>query len=126
MTGQQAFDEAIRRLDQARNEYASNLPPTLETGDVTKGYYETGHPLELGAPIGRRFDQIRVEFPVGRFTRPPKVHVMLNQLDTDQAINTRISVDAIDVTQSGFILEVSTWADSKVYGVGVSWIAIAE
>lgn len=126
MTGQQAFDEAIRRLDQARSEYASNLPPTIETGDVTKGYYETGHPLELGTPIGRRFDQIRVEFPVGRFAIPPKVQVMLNQVDTDQAINTRISVAAKDVTRGGFVIEVSTWADSKVYGVGVSWVAIAE
>lgn len=126
MTGQQAFDEAIRRLDQARSEYASNLPPTIETGDVAKGYFQTGHPLELGTPIGRRFDQIRVEFPAGRFANPPKVQVMLNQVDTDQAINTRISVDAKDVTRGGFVIEVSTWADSKVYGVGVSWVAIAE
>lgn len=125
MTGQQAFDEAIRRLDQARSEYASNLPPTIETGDVTKGYYQTGHPLELGAPFGPRLDEIRVDFPAGRFTSSPKVQVMLNHIDADQAINTRIAVDAKDITQSGFIIEVSTWADSKVYGIGVSWIAVA-
>jgi hypothetical protein len=125
MTAQQAIDEAIRRLDLARNEYKSTPPPAIEKGDVTKGYYQTGHPLELGVPIERRSDQIRVDFPAGRFAKVPKVRVMLNQIDTDQAVNTRISVQVTSVTQSGFSIEVSTWADSKVYGVGVSWFAYA-
>lgn len=125
MTPQQAIDEAIRRLDLARTEYKSTPAPAIEQGDVSKGYYQTGHPLELGVPVERRSDQIRVDFPAGRFAKVPKVHVMLNSIDTDQAVNTRISVQATSVTQSGFSVEVSTWADSKVYGVGVSWIAYA-
>lgn len=125
MTPQQAIDEAIRRLDLARTEYESTPAPAIEQGDVSKGYYQTGHPLELGVPVERRSDHIRVDFPAGRFAKVPKVHVMLNQIDTDQAVNTRISVQATSVTQSGFSVEVSTWANSKVYGVGVSWIAYA-
>lgn len=80
------------------------LPPQIEgvsgeamiSGTVSKGYWETKHPLELGTPIGGRSDTIHVDFPAGKFSNPPNVNVMLNMIDTEQAINTRISVSPIN------------------------------
>jgi hypothetical protein len=128
MTAQQAFDEAIKRLDQARNEYLSNPAPKIESGTVGKGYFETNNPLELGIPFGGRSDEIRVDFSAGKFSSPPNVQVMLNHIDTDQAVNTRIAVavDPANITATGFDIQVSTWADSKVYGVGITWFAYLE
>jgi hypothetical protein len=126
MTAQQAFDEAIKRLDQARNEYLSNPAPIIESGTVSKSYWQTNHPIELGTPVGGRSDEIRVDFPAGKFSSPPKVQVMLNTLDVEQAINTRVSVAPINISATGFDIQVSTWADSKVYSVGISWVAYIE
>ncbi|MEG4025391.1 H-type lectin domain-containing protein [Microcoleus sp. S13C4] len=126
MTAQQAFNEAIKRLDQARNEYLSNPAPKIESGSISKGYHKTGHPLELGTPVGARSDTIRVDFPGGKFTTPPKVQVMLNSLDTSNTTNTRLQVSANNITVSGFDIVVSTWSDSIVFGVSVAWFAYVE
>ncbi|NEQ28223.1 MAG: hypothetical protein F6K28_56430 [Microcoleus sp. SIO2G3] len=122
MTAQQAFDEAIKRLDQARNEYLSNPAPIIELGTVSKSYWQTNHPIELGTPVGGRSDKIRVDFTAGKFSSPPKVQVMLNMLDAEQATNTRISVAPINITATGFEIEIGTWNESKVYGVGIAWL----
>jgi H-type lectin domain len=126
MTAQQAFDEAIKRLDQARNEYLSNPAPKIESGTVGKGYFQTNNPLELGIPVGGRSDEIRVDFSAGKFSSPPNVQVMLNHIDTDQAVNTRIAVAPANITATGFDIQISTWADSKIYGVGITWFAYLE
>lgn len=51
---------------------------------------------------------------------------MLNMIDAEQTINTLVSIYPINVTVNGFNIMVETWADSKVYGVGVTWFAYAE
>lgn len=96
------------------------------SGDVFKGYWKTGHPLELGTPVGGRSDTIRVNFPAGKFSNPPKVHVMLNHIDTDKTSNTRLAVSPTNVTVNGFDVYIETWSDSKVYRVGVAWFAHVE
>lgn len=90
------------------------------SGNISKGYWKTGHPLELGTPVGSRSDTIHVDFLAGKFSNPPKVYVMLNMIDTEQVINTRIPVSPINSTINGFDVQVETWAESKVYGVGVA------
>lgn len=52
--------------------------------------------------------------------------IQIIDIDTEQAINTRISVSPVNVTVNGFDVRVETWADSKVYGVGVAWFAHTE
>lgn len=47
-------------------------------------------------------------------------------IDTDQALNTRISVSPININVNGFDIRVETWANSKVYAVGVAWFAHTE
>jgi uncharacterized protein YoxC len=126
MTAQQAFDEAIKRLEQARNEYLSHSAPIIESGTVNKSYFQTNHPIELGTPVGGRSDEIRVDFPAGKFSSPPKVQVMLNALDADQTTNIRIGVAPINITTTGFEIQIGTWAETKVYSVGIAWVAYVE
>jgi H-type lectin domain len=126
MTAQQAFDEAIKRLAQARNEYLSNPAPKIESGTVNKSYWQTNHPIGLGTPVGVRSDAIHVDFSAGKFSSPPKVQVMLNMLDAEQATNARAAVSPINITANGFEIQVTTWGDSKVYGVGITWFAYVE
>jgi hypothetical protein len=110
------------------------LPPQIEgvsgevmiSGTVSKAYWKTNHPLELGTPSGGRSDTIHIDFPAGKFKAPPKVQVALNWLDTQHTTNTRLQVYPSNITANGFDVVVSTYADSKVYGVGVTWFAHIE
>ena len=52
--------------------------------------------------------------------------IQIIDIDTEQAINTRISVSRVNVTVNGFDVRVETWADSKVSAVGVAWFAHTE
>jgi hypothetical protein len=137
MTAQQAFDEAIRRLDQARNEYQDKVDEIdalttavnsarVISGRIAKSYFQTGHPLETGTPVGERSDSVRVDFPSGRFADTPIVQVSLYALDTSQATNLRVDVSPVDISASGFSIKISTRSNSIVYGVGVAWIAYAS
>lgn len=48
---------------------------------------------------------------------------MLSGLDSDHNRNTRITVNAINITRDGFEIDFQTWSDSIIYGVGYTWIA---
>ncbi|MFO7444852.1 MAG: H-type lectin domain-containing protein [Ignavibacteriaceae bacterium] len=64
------------------------------------------------------------------FTKPfeikPTVVLSVTQLDADKDTNVRYGVDASSVSRDGFTIKVSTWADSKIYGLGGQWIAHVE
>ncbi|MFO7446546.1 MAG: H-type lectin domain-containing protein [Ignavibacteriaceae bacterium] len=64
------------------------------------------------------------------FTKPfdikPTVVLSVTQLDADKDTNVRYSVDASSVSRDGFTIKVSTWADSKIYGLSGQWIAHVE
>ncbi len=99
---------------------------TMLSGTESKSYFKTGHPMETAIPDGGRSDTIRVSFPAGKFSVSPKVQTALSRIDTDTKANTRIVVSPQNISVNGFDINVSTWADSKVYGVSIAWFAYAE
>ena len=54
---------------------------------------------------------------------PPVVVVWLNRLDMSSSTKWCVNVTASHVSTTGFMLNVNTWNESRVYGVGVTWIA---
>jgi hypothetical protein len=52
-----------------------------------------------------------------------QVWLGLTTLDTDCDVNTRIKVEAIDVTREKFTIKASSWADSITRLLKVSWFA---
>lgn len=54
---------------------------------------------------------------------PPVVVVWLNRLDMSSSTKWCVNVTASHVSTAGFMLNVNTWNESRVYGVGVTWIA---
>ena len=56
--------------------------------------------------------------------QPPIVLVMLNAIDSDKDLNVRIAVSSESVTNYGFNIRYKTWSDTKLYGLGVTWIAL--
>jgi hypothetical protein len=55
---------------------------------------------------------------------PPKVVVWLNSVDLSSSHNWRVKVLATDVTTTGFVLHIESWADSVLYTAGATWIAL--
>jgi hypothetical protein len=61
-----------------------------------------------------------------RFNAPPKVMIAIQGYDaaSSQVSSIRLTVEALDITETGFKIHYKTWWDSKIYGVWASWIAI--
>ena len=70
----------------------------------------------------RYFDRF-VPFQVA-LSAPPMIHVNLAAVDADKTFNLRVDVSAINVTLTGFTLRMHTWADTRLYEVKATWIAM--
>jgi hypothetical protein len=58
------------------------------------------------------------------FDAPPVVHLGLTGFDMDQRDSNRLSLRATEISTVGFVAEVSTWRDTRVYSVEFSWLAL--
>jgi hypothetical protein len=84
-----------------------------------------------GATIGwcdeRRYNMNQC-WPVKRWIRlsnsfrtTPQVSVSISHLSSN--INVRVDLSTSSVDKRGFYITVNKWAEAKLYGVRVSWIA---
>ena len=60
------------------------------------------------------------------FATAPKVIVSLNQIDCDPGYNLRIMAGTDTINVNGFELLATTWADTKIFSAGISWIAYTD
>lgn len=58
------------------------------------------------------------------FNGKPSVSAALAMVDGSNAANLRVNLTVQDVTNDGFNVRVSTWADTKLAAVSISWIAV--
>jgi hypothetical protein len=56
----------------------------------------------------------------------PVVQVALTGFDIDNRSTARLAVSTESITPNGFDLLVSTWMDTRVYQVSVSWMALGH
>lgn len=100
------------------------LPLNILAGTNHFGKSSTSWTL-LGPPsyeVDREFST-RIDFERD-FAAPPVVHVGISGLDVDGADTVRVRVRTRHIDRSGFTVVVSTWFDSQVHGVDVSWLAL--
>lgn len=58
------------------------------------------------------------------FASRPVVHVGLTGFDIDHCSSSRLTLAVERVTTDGFIVRLTTWRSSRVYGARFQWIAI--
>jgi hypothetical protein len=75
------------------------------------------------AGVGERVNKKQINFEKP-FENIPEVVVSLSGLDSQNNVNTRINVNALNITNNGFVLEYKTWADSQITQIRANWIAI--
>jgi hypothetical protein len=76
----------------------------------------------LDSGKGDRVAQIEITFATP-FESKPEIAIAVSSLDASKDTNLRYSVKAIGVSRDGFTLQVKTWDDSKIFGIGGTWIA---
>lgn len=58
------------------------------------------------------------------FKKAPKIFLAFDYLDVDKKHNTRVWLKADKVTKHGFEWTIQAWADTRLYMVGATWIAV--
>ena len=59
------------------------------------------------------------------FSAPPRLPLGLNLLDLGKDANIRAGAYAEDITKEGFKISLITWADTKLYSAGASWLELS-
>jgi len=95
----------------------------IQSGDYTADYNSAD--FALHQEKGTRSYDIDVSFTKS-FEAVPKIVLAVNMIDADNRYNVRYKVEAKSVSRDGFTIKVTTWNDSKVWGIAGSWMAYAE
>ena len=98
-----------------------SLSAWLQVGVLTPGWNLDEAPAD-GAEDARVF-RFAVHF-ANPFGAPPVVHLGLTGFDIDQRDSDRLSLRAVDISAAGFVAEMATWRDTRVYSVEFSWLAL--
>lgn len=98
-----------------------SLSASLQVGTLTEGW-------NLAEVPAKPLDEARIFRFAVYFATPfegtPIVHLGLTGFDMDQRDSSRLTLRATEITPSGFVVEISTWRETRVYSVEFSWLAI--
>lgn len=95
---------------------------SIQSGSWFAGVGE-GFTLDKGT--GERVVTISIEF-TKPFEKKPTIIFSVNRLDAEKTTNLRYNIEATTVTRDGFTLKISTWSDTKIYGIGGFWLALPQ
>lgn len=98
-----------------------SLAATVRVGNLTEGW-TLDEPGEYG-PDEMRVFRLPIPF-VAPFAGWPVVHLSLTGFDIDQRDSSRLTVRAVEITPAGFVAEIATWRETRVYSVELSWLAL--
>lgn len=102
---------------------SANAQVEIKTGEFLVDYVKTPN-YNLDKGEGQREQNVEVRFDTP-FANTPTIILGTNKIDAEATTNLRYEIKTTFVTKEGFIVKVITWADSKIYQIGGSWVAIA-
>jgi len=94
----------------------------FQTGKFTVDRTVPNYSLDQGS--GDRTITLEVAFQKG-FEEKPQVALSVTGADVGKDSNLRYEVKTISVSRDGFVIQVRTWADTKIHSLGGSWVAYA-
>jgi hypothetical protein len=117
------FGELVAKVDKQAIEIAQLLaiPRPLVGSGSADSTNTPGWTLSSGTAVRLYFADVK--FP-WKFAHPPTVMVALTSIDAEHTSNTRVLITAVNVNSEGFQVRMQTWADSIIWGLSYSWIAI--
>lgn len=58
------------------------------------------------------------------FLQPPAIKLGISMWDIDHGTNSRVDIQAENVTETGFDIVFRTWADTRIARIRAEWLAI--
>ncbi len=101
---------------------------TMFSQSIAHGQFTAGPETEgwnLNDGTGQRSVQIMVLFDKP-FESAPTVTLGITGFDISNEKGVRLSVKVEKVTIAGFVIRVTTWADSKIFSVSGDWFAFGK
>ena len=95
----------------------------VESGTWSANHTNVGY--NLNENNGERSMTLSVSFDTP-FDVKPDVVLNITKIDCSNTTNTRYNVTAISVSRDGFTIKIDTWADSKIFSIGGTWLAHAR
>ncbi|XP_078338893.1 uncharacterized protein LOC144627021 [Crassostrea virginica] len=95
----------------------------LGIGSVVNGKCQSGNIRAFDYPQAPKYpvrETIQFDPP---FDETPAMMYALNFIDVNYAENFRVNSSLIYVDRYRAQLQMSTWHDTKLYGIGLSWMA---
>jgi len=95
---------------------------------VLSGYWGASKTVEgysLADNSGDRSVTITVNF-LEPFENKPGVTLGVTLLDATSDKNVRYKVEALSVSRDAMTIKISTWADTKIFGISGYWLAHGE
>ncbi|KAI8792467.1 hypothetical protein BgiBS90_007931 [Biomphalaria glabrata] len=99
------------------------LASTVKRSDPTRDFRIESGSVYLHPWTGVKEKKVAIVFRQA-FSTLPYIVLQPTVLDLDKNFNTRLVIKAIDVTQNGFVLQVYTYADTILYAIEVTWLAL--
>ncbi len=96
----------------------------IDHGDVVL-FSDFEHDGDMWRGEGPRHNRQAVIFATP-YLNPPHVQVSISMWDISNKTNTRVDVQAENITNSGFDIVFRTWADTQVARARVAWTSIGE
>ncbi|XP_056013366.1 uncharacterized protein LOC130046504 [Ostrea edulis] len=121
------WDELRIRKSEERISELSSMISSMRTQinhlqRSSKFRCETGRFSKYNSPPPKWPFAQRVVFKIP-FQNAPTVTYGLYLLDVGSSSNTRVSSSTSSITKEGFQLVLRSWADTKLYGAGIMWMA---
>lgn len=85
--------------------------------------FEDDGPMWSGEGTRERF--VKVQFS-SAFKSIPAVHASLKMIDIKHDHNYRLDLQVGSISETGFVLLIRTWADTKIARASATWMAIGE
>jgi len=95
----------------------------VQSGSFNFNSSVAGYTLDKN--VGERTTSIEVNFNKP-FDKKPKLVLSTTMIDSETKTNLRYRVEAYSVSRDGFMIRVTTWGDTKIFGLNGGWIAHTE
>jgi hypothetical protein len=97
----------------------------IQSGKFSGNYKSQGYSLNDGE--GRRTYSVEFKFDKS-FETTPEIILSITYLnaETKNGVRVKYNLEKKAVSRDGFIIEISTWDDSKIHEIRGEWFAISE